>query len=261
MSISYRISIFVFLLCGALSLACFRTQPKVESDAKPVTHELFDKLLNKYVNAENGLVNYQGLVKDRPLLDQYLALLSGHHPNDAHWTKVEQQVYWMNAYNAFTLQVVLDHYPVESIKDVAGKIPFINSVWDLKFIEIEGHTYDLNNIEHNILRQQFDDPRVHFGLNCASYSCPPLLTEAFTVEKMDEQLDRAARAFLADDKRNIIQSKDAIQLSKIFSWYKGDFTKEGTLIDYLNQFAAIRLEEDAKIDFLDYNWSLNEDTK
>ena len=101
------------------------------------------------------------------------------HPNDKHWTETEQLAYWINAYNAFTVELILDHYPVASIRDIKEGVPFINSVWDIDFIKIEGKTYSLNDIEHRILRREFDEPRIHFAIVCASISCPKLRNEAF----------------------------------------------------------------------------------
>ena len=150
-----------------------------------------------------------------------------------------------------------DNYPTESIKDIKKGLPFINSVWDIKFIEIEGATYDLNNIEHGIIRARFNEPRIHFAVNCASKSCPKLRREAFTAEKLEEQLDQATRDFLSDTTKNVIQPNE-VQLSKIFLWYGGDFKKEGKLLDFINQHTSVEIEPDANIRYLDYDWRLNE---
>ena len=164
---------------------------------------------------------------------------------------------WLNAYNAFTVKLIVDNYPVNSIKDIKNGIPFVNTVWDIKFIRIEGATYDLNNIEHGIIRARFEEPRIHFAVNCASKSCPKLANRAFVSNKLDEQLTDAAKSFLRQSDENQI-AKNHLKLSKIFSWYGGDFKKEGSLIDYLNKYSEITIDDNAKIDFLDYDWSLNE---
>ena len=167
--------------------------------------------------------------------------------------------YWINAYNAFTVKLIVDHYPVQSIKDIKNGIPFVNTVWDIKFIEIEEAVYDLNNIEHGILRPKFQDPRIHFAVNCASVSCPKLWNRAYTAKGLGEQLDRAARDFLRDERRNVI-AEDRVQLSKIFSWYGMDFKKKGkSLIEYLNQYSPVQIQPDAEVDYLEYNWNLNEE--
>ena len=226
-----------------------------QSEARPIKHNVWDSLLRAHVD-EDGWVDYEGIIRDSSKLNKYLHLLKTHHPNDK-WSVNEQKAYWINAYNAYTVKLIVDHYPIPSIKDIKKGIPFINTVWDIKFIHIEGATYDLNNIEHGILRPKFKDPRVHFAINCASFSCPALRNEAYKAKKLDKQLDDAARKFLADKNKNIITPTD-IQISKIFSWYRTDFkTQSGNIIDFLNQYAPVKIEEDAKISYLDYNWSLN----
>ncbi|MEZ4887314.1 MAG: DUF547 domain-containing protein [Chitinophagales bacterium] len=231
---------------------------KISSKSDPITHETWDSLLKVHVNNQ-GLVDYKGFQTDRKKLDTYLQKVSEHHPNDKNWSKEEQMAYWINAYNAFTVQLILDNYPVESIKDVTSgpSISFVNSPWDIKFIEIEGAKYDLNNIEHNFLRKRFEDPRIHVGVNCASASCPALPQFAFTADKLYEQLDQQARLFINDPSKNKITSNN-IQISKIFKWFEGDFTKNGTLIDFLNKYSDTKINANASVDYLDYNWSLNE---
>lgn len=222
--------------------------------SQSISHEIFDGLLKKYVNAQ-GNVDYAGMKKDQKTLNSYLDLLSKNEPN-SNWSREEQIAYWINAYNAFTISLVVKHYPVASIKDIKRGISFINSVWDIKFIKIGKETYDLNNIEHSILRKKFNEPRIHFAINCASYSCPRLSSEAYTASKLDAQLSTAARGFLSDKTKNDIQ-QDHLMISKIFDWFAGDFKKKGSLIDFLNQYAPIKINSSAKIDFYDYNWALN----
>jgi len=233
-----------------------KTQPKGNSDHAP-SNALWTKVLKKYVN-QSGLVDYKGLLKDRSELNQYLSLLSSNPPSDK-WSTNEKKAYWINAYNAFTVKLILDHYPVKSIKDIgpAIQIPFVNTPWAKKFFKIGGEEMKLDEIEHSILRKQFNDPRIHFTLVCASRSCPKLRKEAYEAATLEQQLDDQGRAFLGDRSKNII-STDKLQLSKIFSWFKGDFTKNGSLIDFLNKFSPVRIDKNADIDYLDYNWNLNE---
>jgi len=129
--------------------------------------------------------------------------------------------FWINAYNAFTVQKVLDHYPVSSIKDIKGGITFISSIWDQKFINIEGREYDLNNIEQG------------------------------------DQLDLMTEKFLADTSKNVITA-DRLELSKIFNWYKPDFTDGQSLKEYINQYTDIDISPSAKIKYLPYDWGLND---
>ncbi len=226
------------------------------SNSRPVTHEIWDELVNKYATPD-GKVNYKGFIQDSVRFDSYLALLKNNHPNDKNWNEKEQLAYWINAYNAFTVKLIVDNYPLKSIKDIKKGLPFINSVWDIKFIKIEGATYDLNNIEHSILRSKFEEPRIHFAINCASVSCPDLRNDAFTAEKLEDQLTEQAKRFLKNPIKNKI-TEDKIELSSIFSWFKKDFKKKGSLIEFLNQYAPVKINQNAEIDYLDYDWNLNE---
>ncbi|WP_420317043.1 DUF547 domain-containing protein [Ekhidna sp.] len=223
-----------------------------------VSHASFDDLLQKYVD-EEGMVDYKGLKKDRPKFKSYLDMLESNPPQKS-WTRDQKLAYWINAYNAFTLELILEHYPVSSIKDIGAtiKIPFVNTPWDIKFINIGDEEYDLNNIEHGIIRKEFDEPRIHFALVCAAVSCPKLQNRAFLPEKLDEQLTKAAKEFLETPSKNQIKNSNQATLSKIFNWYGGDFNNNGTLIEYINQYAPTKLNKGANIDWKDYNWALNE---
>lgn len=219
------------------------------------SHQQWNNLVKKHVNAA-GMVNYKGFLADKTALDSYLDLLSKSAPKNS-WSDNDQKAFWINAYNAFTVALIIKHYPVKSIKDIAGKIYKINTPWDIKFITIGGKKYDLNNIEHSILRKKYDDPRIHFALVCASVSCPKLRNEAYTGAKLEAQLEDAGKTFLNDKSKNNI-SAGAASLSKYFSWYKGDFTKNGTLEDFINKYAQTKINKNTKISYLDYNWNLNE---
>lgn len=223
------------------------------------THEVFDALLKKNVSSE-GKVNYKGFIKDSVVLNQYLNQLSKSRPNEKTWTKQEQMAYWINAYNAFTIKLILKYYPIKSIKDIGSsiQIPFVNTPWDIKFINIGNEKLDLNSIEHAKLRKQFDDPRIHMALVCASKSCPILLNEAYTATQLDQQLTRQTKAFLADFFRNKI-TPDKPQLSSIFNWYGMDFSKNGgSVTSFVNTYSSVKIKPKAKISYLDYDWGLNE---
>ena len=232
--------------------------PSFAGTGRPPSHGAWDALLMKYVSPQ-GNVNYRGFMADSARLNQYLQLLSDNPPNETTWTADEQKAYWINAYNAFTIQLILKYYPLPSIKDIGSKIqiPLVNTPWDIKFFVIGKEKMDLNNIEHGILRKNFDDSRIHFAIVCASKSCPVLLNEAFIPEKLDAQLDKQPKEFLRDTFRNKITA-DHAQLSKIFDWFKGDFTTKDSLIDYLNQYAPVKINSNAKISYLEYDWGLNE---
>ncbi len=226
------------------------------SNSAPISHDIWDGLLKKHVT-EEGWVNYKGFIEDKEAFYNYLNLLNGNHPNKSNWPKEERLAYWINAYNAYTVQLIVENYPTASIKDIKKGIPFVNSVWDIKFIKIEERTYDLNQLEHGLLRKKFDEPRIHFAINCASYSCPVLRGEAYVASKIETQLAEQARLFLADERRNRITAEKA-QLSKIFSWFGKDFTKKTSKIEYINQYSPVKINADAEISYLDYDWNLNE---
>ena len=210
-------------------------------------HSDWNVLLQQHVS-EKGNVNYKGFKKEELKLKSYLTSLSKHMPDDS-WSKDEKMAYWINAYNAFTIQLILDNYPISSIKD-------IENPWDIEFINLRDKTFSLNDIEHKILRKM-NDPRIHFGIVCASVSCPKLQNVAFEASNLDGQLDIAAKEFLANPARNNL-SKNAIQLSKIFKWFAKDFKNEGSLIDFLNKYSEITILQNAKKSYKDYDWNLNE---
>jgi hypothetical protein len=228
----------------------------IPMDSKPVSHEQFDQLLQKHVSAE-GHVNYEGFAKDSAKFQSYLDLLSSAHPNTENWSSDERKAYWINAYNAFTIDLIVRSLPVETIKDIGGAIYKVNTVWDIRFIDIQGVDYDLNNIEHQQLREHWSDPRIHFAIVCASASCPRLDNHAYFAENLDEQLDAAAVSFINDPMRNKLGEEP--ELSRIFKWFKSDFTDVSpSLIDFINQYAETKLDVDADVEYLEYDWSLND---
>ena len=221
-----------------------------------IDHVIWDELTGDHVN-KDGTVDYRGFISEKDKLEKYLSLLSTNAPDKEGWSTEAQLAYWINAYNAFTVKLIVDNYPLESIKDIKKGIPMVNSVWDIKFIEIGGESLDLNKIEHGILRKEFNEPRIHFAINCASVSCPSLRNEAYTAERLEKQLDEQTRMFLSDQSKNRLTSSH-VEISKIFQWFGGDFTKDGTIIDFLNRYSDTRINADARISYLEYDWNLNE---
>jgi hypothetical protein len=248
---------FLFVLASVSIFSCQNPSLGMAGSTPP-SHQLWDQLVKAHVKAD-GMVDYKGFIQDKAKLEQYLKLVSDNAPDHKTWSENEQIAYWINAYNAFTVKLIVDNYPVESIRDLgpALKIPLIKDVWHLKFFKIGGVESSLDEIEHSILRKEFDEPRIHFAINCASVSCPPMLKEALMAEKLDAQLSKAATAFINDPTRNKITA-DQAQISSIFLWFKGDFTKKGTLIDFLNLYSKVKIKPSAKISYMDYNWNLNE---
>lgn len=209
-------------------------------------HSGFHALLQKNVSPQ-GKVNYQAFKRDRTVLRMYLFALGKYTPNKM-WSKQEKLAYWINAYNAMTIDLIIRNQPIGSIKDIDN--PWKQSLWKLG-----GAMYNLDTIEHQILRKM-GDPRIHFAINCASFSCPILLNEAFTANSVDTQLDALTKRFVNDTQRNTITPK-AITISKIFKWFSKDFKKNQTLIEFLNTYAAITIDQNATINYMDYNWELN----
>jgi hypothetical protein len=228
-----------------------------QMQAEVVSHAPLTTLLKKHV-ASSGQVNYKGFIRDSLQLIQYLKQLSDNPPQDS-WSREDQLAYWINAYNAFTIQLIIRNYPLKSIKDITSKkkTPFVNTPWDIKFIRIGKERFHLNNIEHDILRGKLKEPRIHFALVCASVSCPKLLNEAYTGNRINLQLDEQTRNFINDESRNKI-STDAASLSQIFNWFRADFTRNGTLTQFLNRYTSTKINSNAKISFLPYSWNLNQ---
>jgi hypothetical protein len=191
-------NLFISLL-GLTFFSCSFNK-NISSDSKPISHNKWEDLLQKHVS-DDGCVNYKEFIKDSLAFNNYLDLLGSAHPNDKNWNKNERMGYWINAYNAFTIKLIVDNYPVASIKDIGGSIYRVNTAWAKKFIFIEGYEYSLDNIEHDILRPNFKDGRVHSAVNCASESCPVLYNHAFVAEKLDSQLTIVFTNFLADTKK------------------------------------------------------------
>ncbi len=211
-----------------------------------INHNNWDKLLKKHVSYD-GKVNYVGFKKDQQKLSNYIKSLSEAITMDK-WSKDKLLAFWINAYNALTIDLILRNYPVESIKD-------IQNPWDQRLWQFGEKWYNLNDIEHEILRKM-NEPRIHFAIVCASFSCPKLQNKAFTASNLEEQLTNATQEFVADASKNEI-SKDELKLSRIFKWFKKDFELNGSLIDFLNEYSDIVISQSAKVRYKDYNWDLN----
>ena len=245
-------SLLIFTFSFFTCLASF-------AQTKAPSHEIFDKLLKKNVTA-NGKVNYNSFIVDSLELTKYLRLISATPPDEKTWSRYEQMAYWINAYNAYTIKLIIKYYPIKSIKDIGSSIqfPFVNTPWDIKFIMIGKEKMDLNNIEHGNLRKKFDDPRVHMALVCASKSCPILLNEAYDPKRLDDQFAKQTKAFLTDPFRNKMLVEKP-QLSMIFKWYGMDFNKNGGSVrDFINKYSDVKIKPEAKISYVDYDWGLNE---
>ena len=240
------------------------------------SHAAWTSLLKKHVKLIDGgkasQLRYAGMAADSAALKAYTDSLSAVSAAAfAAFSKPQQMAFLINAYNAFTVQLILTRYPkLDSIKDLGS---LLSNPWKPKFIKLLGTEMSLDNIEHDTLRAKgrFDDPRIHFAVNCASVGCPMLREEAFVAERLDAQLDEQALRFMSDRSRN--RAADGkLMLSKIFDWYGGDFKLGHKGITSLGAFAARYADQLADapaererikagtldVGFLDYDWKLND---
>jgi hypothetical protein len=224
---------------------------EIPSTKGTLDHSDWDALLKKHVD-KAGFVDYDGFKKDREKLKSYLTYLGSNAPTKSSSLN-EQFAYYINLYNAATVEIILENDQPASIKDIGSTV---NPVWIQDFIKVGGKEYSLADIEKGVL-QKMGDPRIHFAINCASFSCPKLLDEAYTAANVDALMDEAANEFVNSDKNDLSNSKNP-KLSSIFSFYPKDFTAGGmTLIEYVNQYATKKIDESATITYKDYDWSLN----
>jgi hypothetical protein len=235
----------------------------VVAHARPFdqSHGLLDKTLKTFV--QDALVDYGALRASRADLDRYLDEVAAVPEGEfSTWPERQRLAFLINAYNAFTLELVLDHYPVKSIKEIGG---WLKDPWDQPVVRLFGRAFTLNDVEHKILRVQFAEPRIHFALVCAARGCPPLRSEAYVANHLDAQLDEQARRFLATTSKNRVNDRErVVHLSPIFKWYGSDFEKQaGSVLAALNPYwpeeaAAALARGDFKIRYTDYDWSLNQ---
>jgi len=254
-------------------LAFLTTQPAL---AESFRHETWDTLLKRHVvSVSDGkvtAVDYRGMARDRDHRTKYLRSLSSVERRQFdRWPADEQLAFLINAYNAWTVELILTAWPdLESIKDLGN---LFRSPWNRPFIPLLGKTRTLDDIEHDLIRGsgRYDDPRVHFAVNCASIGCPALRAEAYDGGRLDRQLEEQTLLFLADRSRNRVEN-GTVKLSPVFKWYREDFETGWRDLDSLEQFLAryadalelpARMAQQAKagnfdIEYLDYDWRLNE---
>jgi hypothetical protein len=217
---------------------------------------IWAELLNKYVKP--GGVDYAGFKSEEEKLDPYLRVLE--HTDLKTLTREEQFAYYINAYNAWTIKLILSAYPgIKSIKDLGT---FWEGPWKKKFVRINGELLSLDDIEHHILRPRFKDPRVHFAINCSAVSCPPLRSEPYLGSSLDRQLDQATRSFINDPNSYRLEG-DAFYVSRIFKWFAEDFNNDvlGFYLKYAREDLKKKLAEKKdviQIKYLHYDWSLND---
>jgi Protein of unknown function, DUF547 len=230
------------------------------TNAEAISHDAWDKILTEYARpAADGVnrVDYKGIKnKAAGELKAYLAALQGikisEYPSD------EQFAYWVNLYNAATVQVIVDNYPLESIRDIGllGQGP-----WKDKFLKVEGKALSLDDIEHGILRPIWKDVRIHYAVNCASIGCPNLALKAYRAGTLEPMLDDAARAYI-NHPRGFARIKGQLVASNIFEWYQSDWGEETDVLAHARKYATaetVALLKDAEgVDAYDYDWALND---
>jgi uncharacterized protein DUF547 len=239
------------------ALICFLTMVFTTTAiaVQGVDNSLYAGLLKKYV--KDGVVNYRGLKNEESVLDKYLKILE--EVDLKRLSRNEQFAFYINAYNSWTIKLILSGYPgVKSIKELGS---LFKSPWKKKICRIDGKIIALDDIEHSILRPEFKDPRVHFAINCAAKSCPPLRSEPYRWGEIDQQLDEMTKAFINDLENNRLEDH-TLYVSSIFKWFAEDFNEDiiGFFLKYANGELKEQLEvnkEKIRVKYLDYDWSLN----
>lgn len=257
----HRIAFRVVLL-GLVGLVAV-TAAGTPSARAGVEHSTFDQLLQHYV-VDERYVDYaawHASVVDQTALGDYVQRLEAVDTRTL--SRDQALAFWINLYNATTLKLILDHYPVKSIKDLGN---WLTSAWDKDLVRVNGRPFTLNQIENDVLRPTFPDPRIHFALNCASMSCPPLASHAYRAASIDAQLESVTRRAVADsywvDTSGCgSHGRGTLRLSKIFEWYAKDFGGERGVRNFLAHYLPVQKPAlqngDCSIDYRDYDWSLN----
>ena len=256
----------------ALVLSALAMSPRASSTRASTefdhAHTLWTEVLRAHVKGDG--FDYAALKQDPSKLEAYLELLHAVSPAELEgWTEAQRFAFWIDVYNAHTIRLMIENYPLKSIRKLDGAFG-IKSVFDKEFIPMRAHhpggkdeDLSLNDVEHEILRKQFKDARVHAAINCASKSCPPLRDEAFVAERLDAQLEQQMRALVNDPSRNRFdREKEELRISEIFEWFAEDFEREAKSVkEYLVRFAPPDQAEfirGAKLRHLDYDWDLND---
>ena len=273
-----KLSVLRVMFSAMLSLCCAahtvfaapqaelwdRWQASDPAGIEAVDHGPWSRLLSKYVidnhpSGVNRMAYSEVTPADKKVLDDYLGYLQGIAVS--YLRRAEQLAYWVNLYNAFTVRLVVDRYPVASILKIKPGL-IDKGPWDMKLMEVEQQRISLNDIEHRILRPIWQDNRIHYAVNCASIGCPNLQPEAFTADNMQRLLDKAAREYV-NHPRGISVEAGRLRASQIYEWYQEDFGGSlESLIEHLLQYArpelAARLEGFRGEVSYAYDWDLNE---
>ncbi len=219
-------------------------------------HQIWNILVHQFVD-NYGFVNYKGFKNNETELDEYLNLLT-QNPPQTNWAIPQKLAYWINAYNAFTVKLIINNYGVGDIKAIG--VANQQSPFKISFFKIGEENFTLDKIEHEILRKEFDEPRIHFCLVCASFSCPKFRNESFTADKLEEQLVDQTSDFINDPDKNSLH-QNPIGISSLFQWYWDDFsayfTDNKSLLNWINKHSKTPINVNSEIEYLPYNCALN----
>lgn len=251
---TFKIVVLLIFIC-VFSLPSYSANANSTGDE---LHLLWTNLLQKHIT--DGQVDYLGFKQDEKILDSYLLALSSIDIEGV--DRNEELAMYINGYNAYTVKLILDNFKngqsVESIKDIGG---FFSSPWSIEFTKIAGERLSLNDIEHVIIRPKFKEKRIHFAVNCASRSCPPLINKAYLPSTLDRQLEVQTKEFVQTKKLNYLQGS-VLYVSKIFKWYGEDFDDD--ILSFFLQYGSTEMKSELsaqkdhiKIKFLSYDWQLN----
>lgn len=254
--VNFTLTMRTLLIAAALLCSAERS-PSASFDAR---HERFTRILSTQVS--DGRVDYAALKAKPDALNAYLDELAAVRESDFNrWPESERLAFLINLYNAATLQLIVDHYPIDSIKDIGG---FLSGPWKQKVVRVFGKVITLEEVEHNMIRKQYGEPRIHFALVCGANGCPPLRAEAYCGDQLNDQLNDQARVFLSEPSKNrMAVEQRTIYLSRIFKWFAGDFERQsGSVLEFITPYLSeteqkALAEQQFKIRYTAYDWSLN----
>ena len=235
------------------------------------THQILQQLLDQklVIKGEQSFVKYSEIKNNPEILNSYIKELSTVSSEEfKQWDSSQRLAFLINAYNALTLKMIVKNYPIKSIRDIGNF--FTGNAWNQKFFHLLGRKSHLDDIEHTLIRKNFNEPRIHFALVCASNGCPNLQQKVFTAKDLESQLSNAAKDFLSNSLKNRFSSSEKkLYLSMIFKWYGDDFTKShASYLSFIAPFLSSDLETQKKIannsyqiEWIPYSWDLNDNGK